>query len=101
MLLTRLMEISKGKWSSVGTKGRNPPNTKKKGPKSMNYLNKKKELQRIDRENMKMMNRIIQQGAILNTRKLEAEYREKQKIMRNLQRNTFQPLLKKVVRQKV
>ena len=41
VLLERLLEISKGKWSSVGNKGTNAPAAKKKGPKSLNYLNKK------------------------------------------------------------
>ena len=31
---------------------------KRKGPKSLNYVTKKKELERIDNENMKLMNRI-------------------------------------------
>lgn len=77
VLLDKLLEISKGKWSSVGRKGVNVPAAKKVGPKSLNYLNKKRELQRIDQENIKMMNRIVNQGSILNTRKLEQEHRER------------------------
>jgi len=61
-------------------------------------VKKKKELQRIDQENIKMMNRIVNQGSILSTKKMEMEYKKKQKLLKNLQRNNIAPvkqLLKK------
>jgi len=40
---------------------------KRKGPKSLNYVTKKKELERIDNENMKLMNRIGNYTFLLST----------------------------------
>lgn len=70
ILLDKLLDISKGKWSTVGHNGVNPPTTKKVAPKSLNHVAKKKELQRIDEENIKMMNRIVNQASTVSTRRI-------------------------------
>jgi len=50
VLLERLLDISKGKTVSVGRHD-TPAVTETSGPRSLNYLNKRKEADRIDREN--------------------------------------------------
>jgi len=87
-----LLDISKGKWSTVGHNGVNPPTTKKVAPKSLNHVAKKKELQRIDEENIKMMNRIVNQASTVSTRWIQKEYEENIKHKKNLQRDSLKPL---------
>lgn len=55
-------------------------------------MTKKKELERIDQENMKLMNRIVNQNARLNTRKFEEEYRQRKRLQKSLQRNKLRPI---------
>jgi hypothetical protein len=61
VLLERLLDISKGKNVSVGRHNEISPGVAT-APRSLNYLNKRKEADRIDRENQKIMERIIKQG---------------------------------------
>ena len=65
ILLNKLVEISNGKWSSVSK----PTKKVKKGPtagkKSLNYERRKKEFERIERENMAIAQRLFnKQGSI-------------------------------------
>lgn len=90
LLLDRLLDISKGKFASPGMKHRLPKT--RKGPKSLNQVKKKKELERIDQENMKLMNRIVNQNAMLNTKKMEQEFRDRRKMQKSLQRNKLAPI---------
>lgn len=90
LLLDRLLDISKGKWASPGMKHKQPK--KRMGPKSLNHVTKKRELERIDNENMKLMHRIVNQNPMLNTKKLEKEYRERRKLQKSLQRNRIIPI---------
>lgn len=89
MLLDRLLDISKGKWATPGMKARVP---RRVGPKSLNYVTKKKELERIDNENIKLMNRIVNQNAMLNTKKFEKEYQNRKRLQKSLQRNKLLPI---------
>lgn len=73
VLLERLLDISKGKNVSVGRHNELSPSIVS-GPRSLNYLNKRKEADRIDRENQKIMDRIIKQGPSYQSKKLENEY---------------------------
>ena len=98
LLLDKLLDISKGKFSAPGMKAKQPK--RKTGPKSLNYVTKKKELERIDRENMKLMNRIVNQQAMLNSRKLDKEYKEKKRLQKSLQRNKMNPI-KNMLRKKI
>ena len=75
VLLERLLDISKGKNVSVGRHNEISPGVAT-APRSLNYLNKRKEADRIDRENQKIMERIIKQGPTYQSRKLELEYQE-------------------------
>ena len=40
------------------------------------------------------MNWIVNQGSMLNTRQLEREHKERQRLLKNLQRNSIAPLKK-------
>jgi hypothetical protein len=75
VLLERLLDISKGKNVSVGRHNEVSP-SQVSAPRSLNYINKRKEADRIDRENQKIMERIIKQGPNYQSRKLEQEYME-------------------------
>lgn len=58
-----------------------------------------KELERIDNENYKLMNRIVNQGSMLNARKLENDFRQSRRLQRSLQRNKLLPI-KNLIRKK-
>ena len=90
LLLDKLLDISKGKYAAPGMKAK--IRKKRIGPKSLNYVTKKKELERIDQENMKLMNRIVNQNAMLNTKKFEAEYQQRRRLQKSLQRNKLKPI---------
>ena len=55
-MLDKLLEISKGKQSCTNQKNLKVPRA---ASKSLNYVSKKREAERIDRENQKILNRII------------------------------------------
>ena len=44
ILLDHLLDISNGKWSTVGHNGNNMPSTLKKAQKSLNFVARKNEL---------------------------------------------------------
>lgn len=90
LLLDRLLDISKGKWAAPGMKAKVV--RKRMGPKSLNYVTKKRELERIDNENLKLMNRIVNQSPMLNTKKFEQEYRDRRRLQKSLQRNKLIPI---------
>ena len=90
LLLDRLLDISKGKWAAPGMNAKKPK--RRMGPKSLNYVTKRKELARIDEENSKLMKRILNQNPILSTKKLEKEYRERRRLQKSLQRNKLIPI---------
>ena len=45
-------------------------------PRSLNYILKRKEAERIDRENQKIMERIIKQTPSVQTKKFEQDYKD-------------------------
>lgn len=90
LLLDRLLDISKGRWAAPGMKAKQ--RKRRVGPKSLNYVTKRRELERIDNENMKLMKRIVNQNAMLSTKKHEKEYRERKRLQKSLQRNRFAPI---------
>lgn len=81
LLLDKLLDISKGKFAAPGMK-HVQPKKKRAGPKSLNFVTKKKELERIDTENMKLMNRIVNQNPMLNTKKFEDEYKKRRRLQK-------------------
>ena len=86
-LLDKLMEISKGKNSVVNQKNIKIPRA---CSKSLNYASKKKEAERIDRENQKILTRIINVKAHKNVEiaKLKSDYRNGHLKNRRMLQNT-------------
>lgn len=73
VLLNKLVEISAGKWSQVKkdkTAGANNP-----GPKSLNLGFRKRETERIERENHAFAKRLFDKQAILSKKKLDEEFK--------------------------
>ena len=63
-MLSKLVEISTGKWSSVHPAGKKGKKAKKKAPaaekKSLNYGRRRAEYERIERENAAFAQRLLQ-----------------------------------------
>ena len=75
ILLNKLVEISSGKWSSVVTAPRRNPVKRaqshahsQKGPTSLNMLTRKRETERIEKENHAFAKRLFDKQAVLNKR---------------------------------
>lgn len=87
ILLNKLVEISNGKWSSVSK-----PVVKKKakpvGPpkKSLNYERRKKEFERIERENMAIAQRLFNKQGSISKKKMDAEYGVHKKYKKQIQK---------------
>ena len=85
ILLNKLVEISAGKWSSINQE-RNKPgagtasrqnktnNSRSVGPTSLNMLVRKKETERIEKENHAFAKRLFDKQAILNKKKMDQEW---------------------------
>ena len=72
-LLDKLLEISKGKHCKVSQQN---CKVKTAPSRSLNYVNKKKEADRIDRENQKIMDRIINvKPQLTSYEKMRKDYR--------------------------
>jgi hypothetical protein len=88
ILLNKLVEISNGKWSSV-TK---PPVKKvKKAPvlpskKSLNYERRKKEFERIERENMAIAQRLFNKQGSISKKKMDEDYGVSRKYKKQIQK---------------
>jgi Hemingway/CFA97 len=99
VLLERLLDISKGKNVSVGRHNELSP-SQTTGPRSLNYINKRKEADRIDRENQKIMERIIKQGANYQSRKLEQEYYDNTMRFKKMKQKTMALSVEKMLEKK-
>jgi hypothetical protein len=95
--LNKLVEISSGKWSSVTTVPRKngPPKVNRdrvrsvkaqKGPVSLNMINRKKETERIEKENHAFAKRLFDKSAVLNKKNLDSEWRNHIKYKRQIQK---------------
>lgn len=75
ILLNKLVEISNGKWSSVAKAEKKPV---KKKPvvekKSLNYERRKKEFERIERENMAIAQRLFNKQGSISKKKMDEDY---------------------------
>lgn len=91
ILLGKLLQISKGKNTHLKkvngdtsriTSGSQILISSESGPiKSLHYFRKKREFDRIEKENMRMINRITNQGSTMSLKKMNKEYLEKKKLM--------------------
>ena len=69
-------------------------------PRSLNYIIKKKEAERIDRENQKIMERIIKQGPSVSSKKLEQEYKETTLRFKKMKQKTLAISVEKIIEKK-
>jgi molybdenum-dependent DNA-binding transcriptional regulator ModE len=60
----------------------------------MHYIIKKKEAERIDNENKKLLKNIVNTGPILSVKKMEADYRKREEWKRTIKRNKDMPVEK-------
>lgn len=86
ILLNKLVEISNGKWSSVSKPA--PKKAKKVGPskKSLNYERRKKEFERIERENMAIAQRLFNKQGSISKKKMDEEYKVHKKYKKQIQK---------------
>jgi hypothetical protein len=91
ILLNKLVEISSGKWSSVATvpkKKRAVTQSVKitngKGPVSLNSITRRKETERIEKENHAFAKRLFDKQAVLNKRNLDSDWRNHIKYKRQI-----------------
>lgn len=69
-------------------------------PRSLNYIVKRKEADRIDRENMRIMERIIRQGPSMSKKQLEREYVETTIRFKRMKQKTLTVSVEKIVERK-
>ena len=80
ILLSKLVDISNGKWSSVptaGTKQRKRTSTSAGRPfqaNSLNLVTRKRETERIERENHAFAKRLFDRQAVLMKKNFDKEY---------------------------
>ena len=67
ILLNKLVEISSGKWSSI----KPSKSSNQVGPKSLNMGYRKRETERIERENHAFAKRLFDKQANLSKKKLD------------------------------
>jgi hypothetical protein len=71
VLLNKLVEISAGKWSSV----KKETAVAQAGPKSLNMAARRRETERIEKENHAFAKRLFDKQANFSKKKLEEEYK--------------------------
>lgn len=83
ILLNKLVEISSGKWSSVAPAPKRDKRAKSsavsKGPVSLNMGLRKRENDRIEKENHAFAKRLFDKQAVLNKKDLDKDWRNHQK----------------------
>ena len=80
ILLNKLVEISSGKWSSVAPAPKKKVinrnlSVKVKGPTSLNMGVRKRETERIEKENHAFAKRLFDKQAVLNKKDLDKDWR--------------------------
>jgi hypothetical protein len=83
-LLNKLVEISSGKWSSVAPVSKKSNATRGKsvrvnGPTSLNMGVRKRETERIERENHAFAKRLFDKQAVLQKKALDTDWIHHQK----------------------
>ena len=98
ILLDKLVDISKGRqYYYLALYWRRPNHSvgapkKREHPKSLNYYSKKREAERIDLENQKIMQRIVKQGPIVAKSRLDEEFKTNSRYKKNIQRSAKVPM---------
>ena len=95
ILLNKLVDISQGKWSSVHGPATNKQLKKRNaasvGPRSLNISVRRKENERIERENHAFAKRLFQNASSISKQKLDLQYNQ-QLELRNRIRKVKKPL---------
>lgn len=92
ILLNKLVEISNGKWSSVAKVSKTATTTKKAKPvltgtkKSLNYERRRKEFERIERENMAIAQRLFNKQGSISKKKMDEDYGVHKKYKKQIQK---------------
>ena len=79
ILLNKLVDISQGKWSSVhgpATYKKKKASNASQGPRSLNISVRRKENERIERENHAFAKRLVQNSGSISKAKLDLQYNE-------------------------
>ncbi len=84
VLLNKLVEISAGKWSHI--KKDKIAGAQTVGPKSLNVGYRKRETERIERENHAFAKRLFDKQANLSKKKLDDEYRNHLQYKKQIQK---------------
>ena len=75
ILLNKLVEISSGKWSTVVPAPKKVVKKKvETNKKSLNYERRKKEFERIERENMAIAQRLFNKQGSISKKKMDMDY---------------------------
>jgi len=88
ILLNKLVEISTGKWTSVvpaPKKNRNKSHNVK-GPSSLNMVVRKKETERIEKENHAFAKRLFDKQAVLQKKQLDQDWVSHKKYKKQIQK---------------
>ena len=102
--MNKLVEISSGKWSSVAPVPKKVPAKRThsvkvgtKGPVSLNMLIRKKETERIEKENHAFAKRLFDKQAVLNKKHLDSDWRNHIKYKRQIQKMPPLPKSKLII----
>ena len=95
ILLNKLVDISQGKWSSVHGPSTNKQLKKRNaasvGPRSLNISVRRKENERIERENHAFAKRLFQNNSSISKQKLDVQHNQQMEL-RNRIRKVKKPL---------
>ena len=86
-MLNKLVDISQGKWSSVhGPSANKGKKVSSVGPKSLNISIRRKENERIERENHAFAKRLFQNTGSISKQKLDEQYKAQVAVKNRIQR---------------
>ncbi len=80
ILLNKLVEISSGKWSSI----KQSSSQTMIGPKSLNMGYRKRETERIERENHAFAKRLFDKQANLSKKRLDQDFKDHMKYKKQI-----------------
>lgn len=86
ILLNKLVEISNGKWTSVAKATKAPKKKEVSTKRSLNYERRKKEFERIERENMAIAQRLFNKQGSISKKKMDQDYGVHKKYKKQIQK---------------
>eukprot|EP00347_Sterkiella_histriomuscorum_P007235 403349744 len=93
LLIKNLMEISHGKRGNIPAPLKEPKRAASTKPKSLNDAVRRKEMERIAKENFDMVKRLHKGTSVISKRQHDGDFKNHQKYRKNLQKNTGQAIL--------